>query len=71
MGTSQPCSQARLAKRSMAAEEMCMKTKIKMDSHNVPSVALFEADGGAWINQATENIVQYIQSMVSDIPVIA
>jgi hypothetical protein len=45
--------------------------RVRLDSNGVPSVALFEADGGAWINQATENIVQYIQSLVKDIPVIA
>jgi hypothetical protein len=35
------------------------------------TVALFEADGGAWVNQATQNLVNYIQSLVDDIPVIA
>ena len=41
------------------------------NSGDVPNVALFEADGGAWINDATENIVGYIQSLVKEIPVIA
>jgi hypothetical protein len=45
--------------------------RVRLDSNDVPTVALFEADGGAWINQATETVVQYIQSLVSDIPVIA
>jgi hypothetical protein len=45
--------------------------RVRLDGNNVPTVALFEADGGAWINQATETVVQYIQSLVSDIPVIA
>jgi hypothetical protein len=45
--------------------------RVRLDSNDVPTVALFEADGGAWINQATENIVQYIQSIVPTIPVIA
>jgi hypothetical protein len=45
--------------------------RVRLDSNDVPTVALFEADGGAWINQATDNVVQYIQSIVSTIPVIA
>jgi predicted transcriptional regulator len=45
--------------------------RVRLDSNDVPTVALFEADGGAWVNQAAENIVQYIQSMISTIPVIA
>ena len=45
--------------------------RVRMNSDNVPVVALFEADGGAWVNQATANIVAYIQSMVETIPVIA
>jgi len=45
--------------------------RVRLDHKDVPTVALFEADGGAWINQATENVVEYIQSLVPDIPVIA
>jgi len=45
--------------------------RIRFDSNNVPTVALYEADGGAWINKATENVVNYIQSMIQGIPVIA
>jgi hypothetical protein len=45
--------------------------RVRMDGNNNPTVALFEADGGAWINQATKNIVGYIESIVKDIPVIA
>jgi predicted transcriptional regulator len=45
--------------------------RVRLDSNDVPTVALFEADGGSWINQATENVVQYIQSIVPAIPVIA
>ena len=45
--------------------------RIKLGQDEVPMVALFEADGGAWINKATMNVVDYIQSMVGDIPVIA
>jgi hypothetical protein len=41
------------------------------DHQGTPVAALFEADGGAWINRATENIVGYIQSQITDIPVIA
>ncbi|WP_461246542.1 hypothetical protein [Treponema sp. R6D11] len=37
----------------------------------IPNIALFEADGGAWVNDATQNIVAYIESAVSGIPVIA
>jgi hypothetical protein len=45
--------------------------RVRLDQHEVPTVALFEADGGNWVNQATTNIVDYIQSLVADIPVIA
>jgi hypothetical protein len=45
--------------------------RVRLNQNDVPTVALFEADGGNWINQATENIVNYIQSLVDDIPVIA
>lgn len=45
--------------------------RVRLDKNEAPTVALFEADGGAWINQATENVVEYIQGLVADIPVIA
>jgi len=45
--------------------------RVRIGNDDVPQVALFEADGGAWINDATESIVQYIQSLVAEIPVIA
>jgi hypothetical protein len=45
--------------------------RVRLNNSDVPTAALFEADGGAWINQATETVVQYIQSLVADIPVIA
>jgi hypothetical protein len=45
--------------------------RVRLDNNDIPTVALFEADGGNWINHATENIVQYIQSLVPDISVIA
>ena len=45
--------------------------RVRLTNDDVPTVALFEADGGAWVNAATENIVTYIQSIVTDIPVIA
>jgi hypothetical protein len=45
--------------------------RARLNKDEAPTVALFEADGGAWINQATENVVLYIQSLVTDIPVIA
>jgi hypothetical protein len=45
---------------------------LRVNSVNgVPVVALFEADGGEWINRATENVVGYIQGEIGDIPVIA
>jgi hypothetical protein len=45
--------------------------RVRLSNEEVPTVALFEADGGAWSIKATENIVNYIQSLVKDIPVIA
>lgn len=45
--------------------------RVRLDQNDVPTVALFEADGGAWSNTAAENIVEYIQSIVTTIPVIA
>jgi hypothetical protein len=45
--------------------------RVRLDQNDVPRAALFEADGGNWVNQALENIVEYIQSLVADIPVIA
>jgi hypothetical protein len=45
--------------------------RVQLSSDDAPTVALFEADGGTWVNQATENVVQYIQSLVQNIPVIA
>ena len=45
--------------------------RIRLNSDDVPTVALFEADGGEWVNKATENVVEYIQSLVDYIPVIA
>jgi hypothetical protein len=37
----------------------------------IENKALFEADSGAWINQATETVVQYLRGLVTDIQVIA
>jgi hypothetical protein len=45
--------------------------RVRLSQNDVPTVALFEADSGAWVNQATENIVQYIKGLVTEIPVIA
>jgi hypothetical protein len=45
--------------------------RVRLNQNDAPTVALFEADGGNWVNQATTNIVEYIQSLVADIPVIA
>lgn len=44
--------------------------RARMDG-DIPGVALFEADGGAWSIKATENIAGYIQPLVKNIPVIA
>ena len=45
--------------------------RVRLSQNDAPTVALFEADGGAWVNQATTSIVEYIQSLVTGIPVIA
>jgi hypothetical protein len=45
--------------------------RVRLNQNDAPTVALFEADGGAWVNQATENIVNYIQALCPQIPVIA
>jgi len=45
--------------------------RVRGREDEVPSIALFEADGGAWVNKATINVVEYIQSLVGHIPVIA
>lgn len=45
--------------------------RVRLNQNETPTVALFEADGGAWVNQATENIVGYIQALCPKIPVIA
>ena len=45
--------------------------RINKQSGGTPTIALFEADGGAWINQATENVAEYIRREIVDIPVIA
>jgi len=45
--------------------------RVRDNLNDPPTVALFEADGGAWVNKATENVVEYIQSLVNHIPVIA
>jgi hypothetical protein len=45
--------------------------RVRLNQNDAPTVALFEADGGAWVNQATENIVEYIQALCPKIPVIA
>lgn len=45
--------------------------RIRLAKDDAPAAALFEADGGNWVNQAAENIAEYIQSLVAGIPVIA
>lgn len=44
--------------------------RVRLDNNDIPKVAIFEADGGAWRNTATQRIAEYIQSLVS-VPVIA
>ncbi len=45
--------------------------RIKQDDEKVISFALFEADGGAWRNEAMQNIKAYFAEHLSDIAVIA
>jgi hypothetical protein len=45
--------------------------RIRLSETEKPTIALFEADSGAWIDRATENIVAYIKSLVTGITVIA
>jgi hypothetical protein len=45
--------------------------RVRLAQNDAPTVALFEADGGAWVNDATQNIVDYIQKSVTGIPVIS
>jgi hypothetical protein len=45
--------------------------RVRLNQDDAPMAALFEADGGNWVNQAAESIVEYIQSLVTGIPVIA
>jgi len=44
--------------------------RIRCNENEAPQAALFEADGGVWINKATENVENYLKTLVS-IPVIA
>jgi hypothetical protein len=57
--------------REVAQPQSEFLLRVHLNSNDEPTVALFEADGGAWINTATENIVQYVQSLVKHISVIA
>ena len=45
--------------------------RVRLSQNDAPTVALFEADGGAWVDNATQNIVDYINKAVSGIPVIS
>ena len=49
--------------------EVLLRTRI--DSNNVPSVALFEADGGAWRITAMKRIAEYISKVCGDIQILA
>ena len=44
--------------------------RVRMNN-DIPEVALFEADGGVWIEKAIENIVKFIENRIENIPVIA
>jgi hypothetical protein len=45
--------------------------RARIDANNVPKLALFEADGGAWRNTAMTDIAKYISDMCADIKIIA
>ena len=44
---------------------------MRLDSNNIPLVALFEADGGAWRITAMRRIAEYITKMCPDVKIIA
>lgn len=45
--------------------------RVRLDSDNMPTVALFEADGSAWRNEAKEEIQDYIADKCGDVSIIA
>jgi len=45
--------------------------RVRISSENVPGLALFEADGGAWRCRAMKTIAEYIAAMCGDISIIA
>ncbi|MCL2174415.1 MAG: hypothetical protein FWB73_00065 [Treponema sp.] len=45
--------------------------RVRLDSNEQPTVALFEADGGAWTIKAMNSIVEFIKKLVTGIEVIA
>lgn len=45
--------------------------RVRLDESNVPTIALFEADGGAWRNEAKNRIAEYVSKMCDGIKIIA
>lgn len=45
--------------------------RVRMDGNNIPTAALFEADGGAWRSDAMKTIAEYIAENCGDIKIIA
>ena len=45
--------------------------RTRMDSNNIPLIALFEADGGAWRISAMKRIAEYISAACGDIQILA
>mgnify|MGYP000867004336 FL=1 len=45
--------------------------RMRLDSNNIPLVALFEADGGAWRITAMNRIAEYIAKACPDVKIIA
>lgn len=56
--------------REVSQPESDFLFRVRLTADNIPTVALFEADGGIWINEAMSNIAEYIRENVKDIPVI-
>ena len=44
--------------------------RVKQDGDEIPTCALFEADGGAWKLQAMERIAEYLKDKLAPIPVV-
>ena len=46
--------------------EFILRLKGDPDNEDPPTVALFEADGGAWVNNAIQGIVEYLKRELPD-----